>query len=298
VLRDHSSDPDAVAEHFRFTGKPTATVYVRDILEDKKNPGDWKTGANSVSASVSHEVVELFVDPLSMNYVDGLDDYIYALEIADPTQEDVYEIGRVAVSNFTYRPYWNPWAKPGRGVRLDHLGLITRPFEVRKGGYLVRYRASDTAHAIDGRAFPIRKRLVKEQKPNGRTRRRLEQLVKLSDGAVKLPLLGGTIPAVIDRYQDAHDRRDVETALATFTPRAKVADDGHDYRGRNEIRDWLARASTKFTYTRTLTGAGALDANTWLVTNHLAGDFPGGVVDLRYRFVLTGDLISSLEIAP
>jgi hypothetical protein len=136
------------------------------------------------------------------------------------------------------------------------------------------------------------------QKPNGRTRRRLEQLVKLSDGAVKLPLLGGTIPAVIGRYQDAHDRRDVKTALATFTPRAKVADDGHDYRGRNEIRDWLARASTTFTYTRTLTGAGALDANTWLVTNHLAGDFPGGVVDLRYRFVLTGDLISSLEIAP
>jgi hypothetical protein len=176
--------------------------------------------------------------------------------------------------------------------------LIKRPFEVRKGGYLVRYRASDTAHTIDGKAFPIRKRVVKEQKPNGRTRRRLEQLVKLSAGAVELPPLGGKVPDVIGRYQDAHDRRDVETALATFTPRATIEDDGHRYKGRNEIRDWLARASTKFTYTRTLTGAGALDADTWLVTNHLAGNFPGGVVDLRYRFVLTGNLISSLEIAP
>jgi len=192
VLRDHSSDPQAVAEHYRLTGKPTATVYIRDILEDKNEKGDWKTGKNSVSAAVSHEVVELFVDPLSMYYVDGLDGYIYALEIADPTQDDVYPIGRVAVSNFTYRSYWNPWAKPSARLRLDHRGLMKRPFEVRKGGYVVRYKASNTAHTIDGRAFPIRKRLVKASKPNGRTRRRLEQLAKLSDGGVELPPLGGT----------------------------------------------------------------------------------------------------------
>ena len=34
------------------------------------------------------------------------------------------------------------------------------------------------------------------------------------------------------------------------------------------------------------------------VTNHLEGDFPGGTVDLRYRFVLRDDLISRLDIAP
>ena len=32
--------------------------------------------------------------------------------------------------------------------------------------------------------------------------------------------------------------------------------------------------------------------------NHLEGDFPGGVVDLRYKFTLTDDLISELVIAP
>ena len=105
-------------------------------------------------------------------------------------------------------------------------------------------------------------------------------------------------PDAVAQYQEAHDRRDVETALAAFAPNAIVKDDGHEYHGRNEIRDWLSRASTQFTYTRTLTGANALDANTWLVTNHLEGDFPGGVVDLRYRFVLADNLISELEIAP
>ena len=98
------------------------------------------------------------------------------------------------------------------------------------------------------------------------------------------------MPDAVARYQEAHDRRDVETALAAFTPNATVKDDGHEYRGRDEIRDWLSRASTQFTYTRTLTSANALDANTWLATNRLEGDFPGGVVDLRYR--------SDLEIVP
>ena len=106
------------------------------------------------------------------------------------------------------------------------------------------------------------------------------------------------LPHVVAHYQDAHDRRDVEAALATFAPDATVMDDGHQYRGLDEVRHWLARASTEFTYTRTLLGADAIDANTWLVTNHLEGNFPGGVVDLRYRFVLADDLIAELEIAP
>jgi hypothetical protein len=106
------------------------------------------------------------------------------------------------------------------------------------------------------------------------------------------------MPDVVAQYQDAHDRRDVESALAAFTTNATVRDDGHEYHGSDEIRDWLARASTEFTYTRTLTGADAIDSNSWLVTNHLEGDFPGGVVDLRYRFVLADGLISELEIAP
>ena len=106
------------------------------------------------------------------------------------------------------------------------------------------------------------------------------------------------LPDVVGQYQDAHDRGDVEAALASFAPNASVKDDGQEYHGRDEIRDWLARASTQFTYTRTHTGADALDANTWLVTNHLAGNFPGGVVAMRYRFVLTDDHISELEIAP
>jgi ketosteroid isomerase-like protein len=103
---------------------------------------------------------------------------------------------------------------------------------------------------------------------------------------------------VIRRYLEAHDQGDTDAALSAFTPDATVVDDGHEYIGADEIRQWLSTASTEFTYTRTFVAADALDANTWLVTNHLEGDFPGNAVDLRYRFVLRGHLISQLVIAP
>ena len=36
----------------------------------------------------------------------------------------------------------------------------------------------------------------------------------------------------------------------------------------------------------------------WVVRQRLEGDFPGGVVELDYRFVLSGGLISELVISP
>jgi hypothetical protein len=106
------------------------------------------------------------------------------------------------------------------------------------------------------------------------------------------------LPEVIDRYFDAHDRRDTDAAVSTFAVDATVRDDGQDYVGADQIRHWLAAASTEFTYTRTLLDARSVDPTSWTVTNHLEGNFPGGAVDLRYKFALSGGLISELLIAP
>jgi hypothetical protein len=109
---------------------------------------------------------------------------------------------------------------------------------------------------------------------------------------------GLELPEVISRYQDAHDRRDTGTALSAFAPNARVLDDGRAYSGSDEIRDWLDHAASEYTFTRSLVRAEATSSDTWLVVNHLEGNFPGGVVDLRYQFVVTRNLISELVIAP
>jgi hypothetical protein len=106
------------------------------------------------------------------------------------------------------------------------------------------------------------------------------------------------LPEVVTRYQSAHDRRDTDVALSAFAANARVLDDGNEYRGSDQIRGWLEHAASEYTFTRSLVRAEATSVDTWLVVNHLEGNFPGGVVDLRYRFGVTDGLISELVIAP
>ena len=106
------------------------------------------------------------------------------------------------------------------------------------------------------------------------------------------------LPPSILAYQAAHDRHDVDAALATFSPDAVVHDEDQDWVGTEQIRQWLAKTSSEYTFTRTLLAVEPGEASSWLVRNRLEGNFPGGVVELRYEFSLDGDHISRLSIAP
>ncbi|MBC6460578.1 nuclear transport factor 2 family protein [Actinomadura sp. HBU206391] len=105
-------------------------------------------------------------------------------------------------------------------------------------------------------------------------------------------------PETITRYLNAHRARHTDIAIGTFADDATVIDDGNTYTGSAAIREWLAHAANEYTYTVELTGAERVDDATFVVTNHLEGDFPGGVVDLRYRFTLRDGLIERLTIEP
>lgn len=107
-----------------------------------------------------------------------------------------------------------------------------------------------------------------------------------------------TLPDVVTRYLTAHRDRDIETALAAFRPDATVTDDGSTYTGSVAIGQWLGTAASEYTYTTELLAAESQDAAHHVVTNRLEGDFPGGRVDLRYRFTLRDGLIEDLTIAP
>jgi ketosteroid isomerase-like protein len=106
------------------------------------------------------------------------------------------------------------------------------------------------------------------------------------------------LPATITAFLTAHTRRDADAAIRSFTTDAVVVDDGSTYRGTAAVLDFLRRGGSEFTYTTSLVGAQRIDDERWTATNHLEGDFPGGVVDLVYRFTLRDDLISELTIAP
>ncbi|MFC5804097.1 hypothetical protein [Streptomyces formicae] len=73
-----------------------------------------------------------------------------------------------------------------------------------------------------------------------------------------------------------------------------MTDEDRTHSGTAEIEAWLDNAAGECTFTTTLTGAQQRDADHYVATQRLEGDFPGGVADLRYR----DGLIERLAIAP
>jgi hypothetical protein len=106
------------------------------------------------------------------------------------------------------------------------------------------------------------------------------------------------LPTAITTYLAAHQTRDVETVIGAYTEDAVVTDEGRTYRGRDEIRNWLENAASEYTYTTEFAGATRIGAARFDVVQHLEGNFPGGVVDLHFRFTLDGTSISRLVIEP
>ncbi|BEP15267.1 hypothetical protein acdb102_35780 [Acidothermaceae bacterium B102] len=104
-------------------------------------------------------------------------------------------------------------------------------------------------------------------------------------------------PDVVTRYLKAGDEKDIAALVACFTADGTVTDEGHTYTGADEIAAWRAKTISQWTYTTVVTGSHPLDGGGYRVDVHIEGDFPGGVVDLGFVFVLADDLIAALTIA-
>ncbi|MGF0319686.1 nuclear transport factor 2 family protein [Nocardia fluminea] len=105
------------------------------------------------------------------------------------------------------------------------------------------------------------------------------------------------LPDTIETFMTALSTPEDGRAVATFTTDAVVTDDSRTYTGRDEIGAWLTASAGEYTYTSEFTGATTTDT-TIDVGQHLEGNFPGGAVDLHYRFTLDGTSISRLVIEP
>ena len=104
------------------------------------------------------------------------------------------------------------------------------------------------------------------------------------------------LPEVITSYLTAHHARDLDKAIERYTDDSSVTDEGRTYNGPDEIREWLSRSANEFTYTIEMTAAIKLGDERYDVAHHLEGNFPGGKVDLHFRFTLHDGKIARLVI--
>jgi hypothetical protein len=125
--------PDALGYH---TEDADGTIDGRIGAGVVLDGGTLTSGSQSVSAVLSHEVIELYLDACVNFWAEAPDGYEYPIEGCDAVQGDAYEVGgaAVSVSNFLLPAWFDPM---GKGP-YDHLGKLARPFQIAPAGYTVR----------------------------------------------------------------------------------------------------------------------------------------------------------------
>jgi hypothetical protein len=159
VLGFHTEDPG---------GKLWGVVAAKPELDNGAQvlTGDW-----SVSSVLSHEVLEMFVDPNCNLWADDSKGSAYSLEVCDPVEAPSYTVSNVSVSNFVTPSWFDPQAPSG--AQFDKLGQLTAPFTILKGGYVV-YESAGKEQQQYGDEFPGWRKQMKTG-PMARTQRRLAQ---------------------------------------------------------------------------------------------------------------------------
>ncbi|HEX8293602.1 MAG TPA: hypothetical protein VF570_17700 [Pyrinomonadaceae bacterium] len=130
-VRRTAGEEDAgyLGYHFSEAGYPVATIFAEEDLKDDK----------TISDTLSHEVLEMLVDPACNLYAHRSADGArpargYFYEVCDSVQREKYEIDGHLVCNFVH-PEWfeQVWARGSR--QFDHLKTLSEPFELLDGCY-------------------------------------------------------------------------------------------------------------------------------------------------------------------
>jgi hypothetical protein len=127
ALGYHDETPD---------GRAYGRVFVSPVLD---NGGTALSGSLSVSAVLSHEVVELFGDPDVNLWADNWPrNEQVAVELCDPVEAYYYTVrtryGEVAVSDFLLPSYFDAI---GGTFPFSKMNVLHEPFDIAAGGYLL-----------------------------------------------------------------------------------------------------------------------------------------------------------------
>ena len=149
-------------------GKLWGVVAAKPALDHggQATIGDW-----SISSLLSHEVLEMFVDPNCNLWANNGKGSAYSLEVCDPVEAPTYTVSGISVCNFVTRAWFDPLAPAG--AQFDQLGQLSAAFSILPGGYVV-YEKAGHAQQQSGDDFPDWRKEMKSG-PLARTRRRVTQ---------------------------------------------------------------------------------------------------------------------------
>lgn len=79
----------------------------------------------------------------------------YAYEMSDAVEEDTFLVDGIQMSNFVHPAWFEPFQHPP-GTKYDHLGLLTEPFSMTKGGYVILKKKGKVSQQFGSKAKQAR----------------------------------------------------------------------------------------------------------------------------------------------
>lgn len=129
-------DPDesgAVGYHdLTKDGSPLARVFVKPC----------RAAGIKVSVAASQELAAMLIDPTANLWADTSQGTLYAYDPCNPVDGEEFLIDGIAVSDFVYPAYFESF-KHLPGVQFDYLKKVTKPFQILKGGYVIKRKGNE-----------------------------------------------------------------------------------------------------------------------------------------------------------
>jgi len=140
-------------------GLPFARVFLKDTLANH----------DQISVTASHELAEMLVDPAVNMEVARSERVLYDYEVADPVEADTFLVDGIAMSDFVYPAWFEPFHRPG-STTFDHCKKLRRPFQIRRDGYARRFRGGKWKEVFGSHQKALR--FARENRAGHRTTQR------------------------------------------------------------------------------------------------------------------------------
>lgn len=138
VILDDPDQAGVLGYHTKSPGgKVWGRVFVKPVFSSR---GSMLRGSLSVSAVLSHEVIEAYCNPDINIWARRKDGLLIAYEACDPVENDCYDVvtksGKpVSVSNFVLPSWFDPYPAPG--TQFDYMKRVVSPYTMSKNGYII-----------------------------------------------------------------------------------------------------------------------------------------------------------------
>ena len=157
VYCDNADTAGALGYHdLTKDGQPVSKVFVKTTQAE----------GQLVSVTACHELFEMAIDPIANLWAAEKNNTEYAYEMSDPVEEDIFDHDGIQMSNFVYPSWFEPFKHPPE-TKYDHLGLLTKPFSMTKGGYMTIKKGKKVKEVFGSKAKE--KRFAKENRRGHRS---------------------------------------------------------------------------------------------------------------------------------